>query len=366
MRPSTALVSSSVVRLGLCIALPIATTTAQETFVVAPRAADRATLAREILDPARTLPDPAADSGPEAPRALYAVARRLATATVPDGDGGTTTFGDVLATCLKLDAHPKAQRVVLARLERDRPAFWRESGALLADVVRDQRLDTDAWDPGEAADDDGFHFGAPLRFGTPPLPAWPGEPDATVVQQAVCLIRADLVAIETAENDYTRYQRHVAEKYDWIRPVDGTLLRGADDDGPFTGLRIDFQNDLPWPFGHYRCDLRLVKTLDADGHLVTRTYSDSDDVAWYASATALIPVRDGEGDFVAMLCVRWTGFDLAGVPDGDGDVRSALRFVIGNLKRDAEAEFARRDPERRLVLDGAIPAVTVRGSRDDR
>ena len=70
-----------------------------------------------------------------------------------------------------------------------------------------------------------------------------------------------------------------------------------------------------------------------------------------------------DGEWVATAIVRWFGFDLAGVPDGDDARRAALRASLGSLKREAEALFRARDASRPRAVDGRVPEFEVRGGR---
>ncbi|MFG0318762.1 MAG: hypothetical protein ACF8XB_15920, partial [Planctomycetota bacterium JB042] len=79
----------------------------------------------------------------------------------------------------------------------------------------------------------------------------------------------------------------------------------------------------------------------------------------FAGRDVYVPVESADGEFVAMLVVRQFGFDLAGVPDGDGDRQAAIRSTLGNLRRRAEREYGDRGEPR--VLRGALPEPRVRG-----
>ena len=176
------------------------------------------------------------------------------------------------------------------------------------------------------------------------------------------LLFADLDAIKAVENDYRRYPAHIGADYDYIRPTANSYVRSAQDaDQPFAALAIDFQNDLPWPFSNYRCDLRILNEVDPDGHLVCDIWSDSRDFYWMAGRDVFVPIRTHEGVWVAMLMVREFGFDLDGVPDRASHRKRALRQGLGNLKRQAEVFFQLRGDGPRTV-EGAIPGFPVLGT----
>lgn len=116
---------------------------------------------------------------------------------------------------------------------------------------------------------------------------------------------------------------------------------------------------LPFPFGSYEALVHMLHRLDARGRLVTDVYSTWADFLWLAGRDVCIPLHASDDAWVSTLVVRRTGFDLQGVPDGDGDRRSALRVGLGNLKREAEARFVRDGGVPRTVADG-VPPLDVR------
>ena len=128
------------------------------------------------------------------------------------------------------------------------------------------------------------------------------------------------------------------------------------------GLRIDtwctFRSDLPFPFGHYDCDLGILDTLDAKGRMTTYVFTPSNDFYWFAGQDWHHPLRSSDGAFQGLLLVRIAGFDMKSVPDGDSDRISGTRVALGNLKRRSEAAFrAYGGPPR--TLSGAVPSFDV-------
>ena len=67
--------------------------------------------------------------------------------------------------------------------------------------------------------------------------------------------------------------------------------------------------------------------------------------------------------------VRVFGLDLDGIPDGRGDRHDNLRGQYGNLRRDAEALFARRKAAQADLqlapYRGWIPDYPIRDGRRD-
>jgi len=278
----------------------------------------------------------------------------------------TRSFGDLVAAVLARGDDLEARDAWLAALEANRPDIWQACGAELAQLTRAEFLLGPKWDPATDDDRDGVFMGRAFRAdseGTEPWSKIDGDP---LAQQALTLFRADLETIKQLENDYTLYPSNVGASYVFIRGTAGSFCTSKDEEGrPLSALGMQFRQDLPFPFSSYDCDLRILNRLDDDGHLVTDIYSPSEDFDWMAGQDVFVPLRDGDGQLVGMLCARVFGFDLDGVPDGEDDVRLALRSSLGNLKRRVDMAFAEhlaRGGEPR-TLEGALPAFTLRGTK---
>jgi hypothetical protein len=138
-------------------------------------------------------------------------------------------------------------------------------------------------------------------------------------------------------------------------------VKGKDGAGrPFRALRIEFESDLPFPYSHYDCDLRILNRVGADGLVRCDIWSPSKDFYWMAGQDLFVPLQTAAGAFAGLVLVRVYGFDLDGVPDGEDAVREALRGSLGNLKRRAEAAFRAGGGIPR-TLRGGIPDFVVRG-----
>jgi hypothetical protein len=274
-----------------------------------------------------------------------------------DSDSGET-FGDLVAACRE---DPTSADERIDRFLADHPALAESWGEALRELLLDDVLRGPEWDPDEDDPRDGFLFGAPddrRRFEGQP---WSSLRGSSAIQQAATLIHADLHAFKTVENDYRAYPEHVGNSYERIGAVPGTWLLGQGSSGrPFMALQIEFRCDLPFPFGTYDCRLHVLNAFDERGRMVSDVYSTSEDFLWMAGRDTLLPVSDGEGRFVALLLVRRFGFDLAGVPDGDGARRAAIRGGVGNLKRRAEALFEQRERELRAP-EAPLSAIEVSG-----
>ena len=357
MSPTTATIPAA-----LLLAFAPALTAQDDVFVLEARTVSREAFERDHYDPSKALPWPErghADCLASRMRAL--IDRRWEGDDVPKF---ARSFGDMLAALHRLRDKPKAQRVVLGRIERELGDDWAEVGDALTRLGIDHGVFADDWKPGGYEVGDGMLMGSSLQLGQAPMPAWREVGGSQAVHQAATVVFADLRALEAAEHDYVRCYDYVDNSYEFIYPVEGSLVRNAADaDAPFVGLDLKMRSDLPFPFSHYDCTLSIGKTLDADGHLDSGNYADSEDFYWIASRYVDLPVRDADGAFVAMVVVRLFGMDLDGVPDGDSDRRSGMRSLLGNIKRVAEELHAARDPDDEPVVEGAIPSVPVRGRR---
>jgi hypothetical protein len=333
---------------------------AAEEFLVVPRESVWSSAVPARLDPDQALPWPDIDHRDS----LRGRVERFLGARWRDADGNESSTGDVLQGLVAARSDRDSIAAALARAERTWPAAFASWGDLLSDLLRDRGLYGDDWLPSRSTGDDGFHMGPAVELGKPPMPAWRKVKGSQTVQQAATLIVADLVALETAENDYRDYVRQIGTSYESIFPVEGSLLRSPEEDEQvFSALRVSFVCDLPFPFSSYRCELQILKRLGPGGVLQTDTWSGSRDFLWMAGSNVYLPVEASDGGFVGMIAVRTFGFDLRGVPDGDSDRAAGLRAVLGNLKRGAEPIFAAREDERPPILRGVIPDVPVRGRR---
>lgn len=246
------------------------------------------------------------------------------------------SFGDLAAAAF---AVPRADRRAWLAALPAIPALA-EWPTALAELCDDRTLFGD-WDPDQDAAADGMWT----------WPAWDASDQGGVwkgitFQQSAALFRSDLAALKAAENDYRQYPRNIAADYDEIYPLAGRHFRGtegASEPTPFSVLEVTFTSDLPFPFGDYTTDLRVLNRVAPDGTLITYIHSPSKDFNHMVGRDVFLPVTTTDGAFVGLLNARQFSFDLDNVPDGASDVRAGLRAALGNLKRNAEAHFAAHD-----------------------
>lgn len=328
-------------------------------FVVEPRALSWEDLDADTFDPGWFLPDrPSGDD-----RFLLDEMRALAAHEFdlegPDG-ARIATLGDFLSASRGRDL---ADRTAWWRaLEAQAPEWFAEWGERLYWLTFDDALFDEGWSPEREHPRDGIAEGPDWRLRDEDGAPW-SQGGAKVLHQAAIWIDADLAAIKEVESDFDRYPDHAGADYEAILPYEGGAWRGADaPHGAFAGARLYFRCDLPFPFGDYECDLRMLHRRDAEGRLVTDIYSPSRDFRWLAGRDVFLPLATGAGEPAGHLLVRVYGFDLSGVPDKETHRRRALRASLGNLRRNAEAHARLRDDDA-PADDGGIPPFTVRGRR---
>lgn len=269
------------------------------------------------------------------------------------------SLGDLAELLAPLARDARGTDRLLARLERERPELWDALGRVLGELVRESWFQGNDWDPDRDRKDDGFLIGDPRDLaeeGGTPLARGPGS--RRLVQVAT-LIRADLVAIKEAENDFRTWPARPGARYEWIRPEPDSYLRG--DDGPFgpwASLRVDFRTDLPFPFSHYDVDLRMLHRLDERGRLESHVAATGEDFHWLAGHDVHLPLSTSDGRFAGLLCVRVFGTDLDGVPDRTSHHEEGARQGLGGLKREAERRWRARG-QREAVASGSVPAFQV-------
>jgi len=335
---------------------------ALEATRVEPRAASWEELAREVFDPAWILPEGLPLAPGEKGLALeleVELARLVALVAEPSAadPGAPRSLGDLAAASRGLDRAGLA--ALLARFERAQPELARTLAPIAGELLHDAGLLARKWDPERDRDDDGILLARPLTLAGVESAPWKDLRGSRLVQQGAALVRADLATIKAVENDFPRYPGRPGTSYESIVPVAGAHLRGLDPAGrPFAALRVRFESDLPFPFGTYDCDLRILNRLRADGRVACDIASPSHDFYWMAGRDLFLPVRASDGSFQGELVVRLFGFDLRGVPDGDDARRAGLRASLGSLKREAEALYRERGAAGR-PSGGTLPDFQV-------
>lgn len=333
---------------------------------VGPRVATWEELARDGFDLAWILPEElpvARDDGKGPAVDLVTELQRLL--ALRDETAGSTpaTFGDVVLAVRRAGGTAEARDRVFAELRAARPKLARELEPALRELLADETLRSRAWDPEKDDARDGLWFARPLTLAGIEGAPWDRIEGSKLVQQAAAFVVADLDAIKAVENDYRAYPARPGAAYEEIHALRDTYRRGKDARGePFAALRIRFRCDLPFPFSTYTCELAILNRIGRDGHVRCDIASTSRDFLWLAGRDVFLPVRASDGTWLGTLVVRWFGFDLRGVPDGDDARRAGLRSSLGSLKREAEAEFTRGGAVARTI-DGAVPEFEVRGAK---
>lgn len=272
-------------------------------------------------------------------------------------------LGDIVLAIDALGGDGPAIERVLAELAVAQPALAKELVPVLREVLSVDALRAAAWDPNVDSPRDGLLFARPLTLEGQENPPWKRLDGSKLLQQACVLVRADERTIKLAENDYRAYPRRRGSTYEAIHPVERSYFRGTDARGnAFAALRLFFRCDLPFPFSDYSCELSILNRTGRDGALRCDIYTKSRDFLWLAGRDVFLPVRASDGTFVGTWLVRWFGFDLRGVPDGDDARRSGLRSSLGNLKLEAEA-LQRSVGAPSGMGAGSVPRFDVLGAR---
>jgi hypothetical protein len=352
---------------GLQLAALLALSLAGDGRQVAPRKATWDELQRETFDLRWIIPPAsAAELSSSKPGTVDLVAEleRLLEMRFAPGPGDSpraraASLGDLLANFGPLREDTRAADAELELLRSQRPDVWKSVGHALGELVRERRFRSKRWDPDEDRADDGFLVAAPRDLALVAGGPWKSSEGSTLAVQVATLMRADLEAIKSAENDFRTWPGRVGASYESIGVVPDSFVRGSDPDGrPFAALALEFRSDLPFPFGSFTCDLRMLHRLDAAGRLESDVESTSEDFFWLAGRDTFLPVLDAQGSFVGMLCIRVSGADLRGVPDKLSHHESGAREGIGNLKREAERLWAAHG-EREPVVKDSVPEFKV-------
>lgn len=348
-----------------------------------PRAGTWDDMVRDVFDVRWLAPETRTDPSKDADRQPVDLARRMRALAamrfpIPDGAGVAAdvaadlrpeTFGDLLVRCRGFGVSKdgaKSRDAWLETLKEQRRDIWEQCGDDLLQLGRDEFLAGAKWDPAKDHDRDGILHAAPFPADCEGTEPWTKIDASRLFQQGATVFFADLEAIKTAENDYTKYPSNVGADYDYIRAVPGSFVAGKDSAGrPFNALRIEFRADLPFPYTHYDCDLRILNRVGADGLVRSDIWSPSKDFYWMAGQDVFVPFATHDGAFAGLGLARVYGFDMDSVPDGESNIREALRGSLGNLKRNAQKLFAEYGGAPRTLRD-TLPEFIVRGVKTEK
>lgn len=341
------------------LALALTSTAPLETpavFIVEERPLAWEELSEETFEPRWSLPAAPPSGQPNLLAEMEQLSQLRFGLEAEDG-ARIETLGDFLAGARGLDFTQRS--AWWNRLQAQRPELFAEWGARLFLMCFDDYLLGPDWKPEQEHARDGIIEGQQWTLGDEAGAPWSDLSGDVVLNQAALWIDADLAAIKQVENDYAVYPEHVDADFEAIYPLEDRAWRGrCEQRGEFSGLRLYFRCDLPFPFSDYECDLRMLNRRDAQGRLITEIYSTSPDFHFLAGRDVFLPLSTSAGEPAGHLLVRVYGFDLAGVPDRDHHRLRALRASLGNLKRRAQRV------ERSAVRDeSGVPRYVIRGVR---
>lgn len=318
----------------------------------------------EHFDPNWCLPAPTEKEAGKLPRDLVAwfvgwTERDLALSPGAEAPAGheSVRLGDLIAELAPLRRDAQKLDAALARRARALPGLTEEEADHLGQLLRDGGLFRDGWKPDDDLRDDGIlHLpGWELDDNGGRTENWRERSGDDTVHRSACLVFADLSAWLEAEMDTAEYKRHAGNRYELVEiPARSRVRTEAPDGQPMRAYVFRVRSDLPFPFGKYGGDNRVRLSLRDDGLVRNEVYQPpNDDFHWLSGRDVFIPLTTRDGDFVCLLLVQEFGFDLDGVPEGDGSRREAVRAALGNKKLFTERGWKR--PEAVPPQRGRLP-----------
>lgn len=275
-------------------------------------------------------------------------------------------LGDIVRVLRPFKDDPQKFACELAALQQRLPGFDARSAAWVSELLRDTMLHDADWDPDEDEPDDGLLFTSAWELDTKVSGRhsfWRQRGGNDKVYQLAVLYFADSAAICDTALDFEQYKQHVDNRYDEIGMVANSLQQGTDAAGrSFAYYKLFYTWDLPFPFSSYDCDADVLIHFDAQNNLMTEMSARGDDLYWACAQSLFLPVLDRVGKQVCALMVQQFGFDLDGVPDGEGDRLQAYRSQVGSKKIFAEARFQKRKNGQKpaaAILPGTLPDLSI-------
>ncbi|MCE9635145.1 MAG: hypothetical protein K8T90_05500 [Planctomycetes bacterium] len=175
---------------------------------------------RWLAPETRTDPKKDADAQPvdiaKRMRALASMRFKAPAAADLAADLKPETFGDLLMRCREFGTSKdgvKARDAWLEALKSQRADIWTLCGDDLLQLGRDEFLTSAKWDPGKDHDRDGVLHTAPFPADCEGTEPWTSIDASRLFQQGATVFFADLEAIKSAENDYTKYPANVGADY---------------------------------------------------------------------------------------------------------------------------------------------------------
>ena len=329
---------------------------ASESAAVSSAAPATATRVDEVFPAVRRFPLQAAD-GSELPSADFERnLRRLVEQPLGKLHEVPVRLGDVVRACAAADWDRAAIRALLLPWQErmSTPDFER-----VRDLLDCWQLYLEDWNPDSDSHRAGFYFGPTWELSDAEYETHSGDHE---VLQSACLLVADMQAYAEAARQWEAYFDFVGGSYESLRPLPQGHCIERDGDQRIVAetLRAAIDCDLPFPFGGYRIDLRMLHQVEADGAIRGWFVGDSEDLHWYAGYDLFVPVYASDGVQVALLQLRQTGVDVDGVPERARDRRNGMRTVVRNLRLRSEARFSRRREQSFFDSAGGLPHVPYR------
>ena len=166
------------------------------------------------------------------------------------------SFGDMMAKFKTVRGKPQETKTLLKIIQTSYPKIWSEVNVVLSQLVNDEFLYSEKWDPWK----DGSPKASSSNDGLLFMPYWKMKPNANrpkywngdlsehKVYQGGVFIYAPLQKIKAVERDYAKYAKHVGMGYLAAAPLKGTYWKGKDDKGDeFIALELFVRQDPTFP-----------------------------------------------------------------------------------------------------------------------
>ena len=250
------------------------------------------------------------------------------------------SFGDIMAAFHELRRNRAGTEIKLKALERVAPKIRAELEPYLSGMVKSHYLYGLKWRPTDDHEQDGMFTVKPWRLNPHSTRSryWNENKGNRKVFQCATFIYADFATIRGVALDYAGYGKHVDRDLEWIRPRRGTFFIAAEgEEFSFSSLEIEFEGDLPFPFGTVVCRMKIVDRIASDGIPYSEYYVDGEDFYWFTGRDTFIPVRTSSDEFVGCIVVGQLLVDVESVPDTDSH-----RERLAGLRRRSTLSEAHR------------------------
>lgn len=264
----------------------------------------------------------------------------LKTPPVPDEDW-VRSFGDMMLYFKNLRGKAPETEKALETLKTKYPAIWSEVSDVIPQLVRNDYLYSEKWDPYQTStvkgkDGDGILFFDYWKMQPNPARSalWNNNPEEHHVYQAGVFIYATLQDIKSHERNFKEYLEYVGMGNLEVAMIGNSYIRGTDDKGDeFMGMEVWNAGALPWPYNPAAYAMKMFDYYNAKGQYVCEYYSENRaDLNYMAGRDTYLEVKDSKNQPVGWLISTELDFDIKGLPEGDKDRIITIRGNWGNIK----------------------------------